>query len=49
MGGKTRKCSGSGNFKGEVLFNSREDRRAKARQKAKEEKRNGKGSIRHRN
>jgi hypothetical protein len=50
MGGKTTaKNSGTGSLKDAVLLNSREYRRAKARQAAKEEKKNGKGSIRHRN
>ncbi len=50
MGSKTTaKNSGSGNLNDAVLLNSREYRRAKARQEAKKEKKNGKSSIRHRN
>jgi len=46
MGGKTTvRNSGSGSLKDAVLLNSREYRRAKARQAAKEEKKNGKGNI----
>ncbi len=50
MGSKTSVANmGWGNMKDDVTLNSRQYRRALKRKQAKEEKKNGKGSIRHRN